>query len=1108
MGKNGMGASRFVGGRAALAKVLITTALTPVLAAGAMAQTADVQALDTQAPGAQTASSTSVAGRAFDIPAQPLAGALAQFGQQSGLQVSVDGALVRDLQAPAVAGVMRPEEALRRLLSGTGLVASRTDARTLMIRQAAGGDAPGDNAMILDTLVVEGRQGGIVQETGAERDARKADEIFDLNLSTDYTGKDEVERYKGISVADVLQGLTNVYSGDARNGGALDANIRGIQGAGRSPVIIDGTEQALVVWRGYNGVSNRSYVDPSLIAGVQVLKGPASVREVNSQIGGAVVIDTLDAGDILEPGEVFGVELRLEGGNNSTDPRLPTLSTGLDYREVDGIFGEDGMTAADFFAPVADTTLRVEPRTEDDNDVFSLGDRAARIAVAGRPRDDIEIFGAYAYRERGNYFAGVNNTDFYSQEDLPEGANFFMQRLALTFQPGNEVTNSSSELESWLFKTTWRIADDQILQFGYRNTGSEFGEILPSRLFRSDIEDNNSIGDVQWPLSRTRNHALNLEYKYAPDSPWLDLHANVWTTRENSNTYSAGGYPNVPSSRDDPTLINTALANARGTRYGITASNRMALLSSLDITIGGHYQYEKLRSDDSLDDLPDGHLSFRQFPREGRRQEYRADFNVEWRPTDFLTFNGGVARTGYWVFDDGLEGLLEGGREFRDVVTTGFAQGYTVQATGLEAWDVFNPPQDPANFDLTDPFQKFFYDLLVEDYNQRREQQIANPTPFNVGNFFFRWLPDENGNFRRADMPVACDNVSLDGFDLDAVVSGILADAVIPDQRVLNPAVRSALSGIACNGRAAPDDLVETIILSDPDDNRARRGAGWEPYVSATLNLSDDIRVYVRYAERFRFPSMFESTLGFSASINLAQPLKPERIQSYEAAYIQDFSRLFGLEGDQRADFKLVYFHNTVNDVIERGDNLRFENLDKQVIDGVELQARIDTGGFFFDLGAARIITNQVCDESRAARLDFDSPNIDVPDCVDYGFLGGYLLTQAIPTQTVNLTLGGRFFDRRLELGTRTTYYSEYDNPQLEEFVTGEDRLSGFSLNVPYAFGETLLLDAYARFNFSDRFTAEIVGTNITDQFFADPLSRSLIPAPGRQIRLSVTGRL
>lgn len=1095
MGANGLHGGRMR--RAAVAGILITTALTPLFAAGtAAAQTGPIQP-----PAAQSLLSDE---RAFSIPAQPLGGALAQFGQQSGLQVSVDGALVRNLQAPAVEGVMRGDEALRRLLAGTGLVSSQADARTVLIRQA-GGAAQENGGIILDTLVVEGRTGGIAPETGAERDARKSDEIFDLNLSTDYTGKEEVERYKGISVADVLQGLSNVYSGDARNGGALDPNIRGLQGAGRAPVIIDGTEQALVVWRGYNGVSNRSYVDPSLIAGVQVLKGPASVRDVNSQIGGAIVIDTLDAGDILDPGETFGLELRIEGGNNSTDPRLPTLSTGLDYRDVEGLYGEDGMTGA-FFAPYADLTLRVDPRTEDDNDVFSLGDRAARIAVAGR-RGDFEIFGAYAYRERGNYFSGVNNADYYSQEDLPAGTDTFMQRLALNFTPGNEVTNTSSELESWLLKTTWRIADDQILQLGYRNTRSAFGEIMPSRLIRSG--DTNPIGDIQWPLSRARNQALNLEYKYAPESPLLDIRANLWMTRGDDNTYSGGGYPNVPTSREDPTIINTALINAKSNRYGITASNRMELLSSLDVTLSGNYQYERQTSDDSFELAP-GQYSWRQFPREGRRQEYRVDLQVEWRPTDFLTFNGGVARAGYWAYDDGLHELLADGREFIDVATLGYVEAYEVTAQGIEAWEAINRANfeaSVASLDLSDPFQLFFYNILLDNFNQSFAAYAANPTPFSVGNFNVDWLADENGKFRRADQPVDCNNASLDDFDIDAVASDIVANPNQPDSIAL-PAVRNSLSGIGCGNISTGSIVTETLVL---EENEAKRGAGWEPYVSATLNLSEDIRIYARYAERYRFPSMFESTIGFSAGINLAQPLKPERIQSYEVAYIQDFSRLFGLDGDQRADFKLVYFHNTVNDVIERDTALRFTNLDKQVIDGVELQARIDIGGFFFDLGAARIITNQVCDESTAAVLDYLT-NASVPDdCVDYGFVGGYLLTQTIPTQSVNLTLGGRFFDRRLELGSRTTYYSEYDNPQLEEWVLApdiSDRVSGFGLNVPYAFGETLLLDAYARFKFSDRFTAELVGTNITDQFFADPLSRTLNPAPGRQIRFSVTGRL
>ncbi len=92
-------------------------------------------------------------------------------------------------------------------------------------------------------------------------------------MATAYSGRDRVERYRGSNPADVVKDLVGVFSGDARNSGALDINIRGIQGPGRVPVSIDGGEQALTVWRGYNGVSNRNYIDPNLIGGIQVIRG-------------------------------------------------------------------------------------------------------------------------------------------------------------------------------------------------------------------------------------------------------------------------------------------------------------------------------------------------------------------------------------------------------------------------------------------------------------------------------------------------------------------------------------------------------------------------------------------------------------------------------------------------------------------------------------------------------------------------------------------------------------------------------------------------------------------------------------------------------------------
>jgi len=60
---------------------------------------------------------------------------------------------------------------------------------------------------------------------------------------------------------------------------------------------------------------------------------------------------------------------------------------------------------------------------------------------------------------------------------------------------------------------------------------------------------------------------------------------------------------------------------------------------------------------------------------------------------------------------------------------------------------------------------------------------------------------------------------------------------------------------------------------------------------------------------------------------------------------------------------------------------------------------------------------------------------------------------------------------------------------------------------VPYTWGEILTVDAYVKFRLNDRYSAELVGTNLNDRYYLDPLSRSLMPAPGRTVRLSLTGR-
>jgi hypothetical protein len=58
----------------------------------------------------------------FDIAAQPLAAALDAYSAATGMQVIYDGALASGRRSTAVEGAMAPDQALRLLLEGTGLV--------------------------------------------------------------------------------------------------------------------------------------------------------------------------------------------------------------------------------------------------------------------------------------------------------------------------------------------------------------------------------------------------------------------------------------------------------------------------------------------------------------------------------------------------------------------------------------------------------------------------------------------------------------------------------------------------------------------------------------------------------------------------------------------------------------------------------------------------------------------------------------------------------------------------------------------------------------------------------------------------------------------------
>jgi iron complex outermembrane recepter protein len=128
--------------------LLATSAILVVLMATALPLRAQGQAGEPQVGQASQ--------RSFNIPPQPLSSALPLFGQQSGRQITADAALVRGINTPGVQGTMTIEEALQRLLAGTGLTFSGIAGDTIALQRTAQGGQLPSGVMQLDPVQVQG----------------------------------------------------------------------------------------------------------------------------------------------------------------------------------------------------------------------------------------------------------------------------------------------------------------------------------------------------------------------------------------------------------------------------------------------------------------------------------------------------------------------------------------------------------------------------------------------------------------------------------------------------------------------------------------------------------------------------------------------------------------------------------------------------------------------------------------------------------------------------------------------------------------------------------------------------------------------------------------
>ena len=88
-------------------------------------------------------------------------------------------------------------------------------------------------------------------------------------------------------------------------------NIRGLQDFGRVAVVVDGARQNYQ--RTGHNANGSFFLDPELIGGIDIVRGPTANIYGSGAIGGVVSFRTKDIHDVVRPGERWGVDMTGSG---------------------------------------------------------------------------------------------------------------------------------------------------------------------------------------------------------------------------------------------------------------------------------------------------------------------------------------------------------------------------------------------------------------------------------------------------------------------------------------------------------------------------------------------------------------------------------------------------------------------------------------------------------------------------------------------------------------------------------------------------------------------------------------------------------------------------
>ncbi|MFC5386530.1 TonB-dependent receptor domain-containing protein [Aquamicrobium segne] len=263
-----------------------------------------------------------------------------------------------------------------------------------------------------------------------------------------------------------------------------------------------------------------------------------------------------------------------------------------------------------------------------------------------------------------------------------------------------------------------------------------------------------------------------------------------------------------------------------------------------------------------------------------------------------------------------------------------------------------------------------------------------------------------------------------------------------------------------------------------------KRGNRTSPNIGLTLKPWDGVQFFDTYKEGYRPPSLQESLSG-GGFLQANPNLDAEIARNWEFGLNLSKDDVF-LAGD-KFRFKAAYFDNTTDGYIARTlDRTTWmytrTNIDRAKFSGIEISSEYDMGRFFLN-GAFTYY-------DKVAFCMNNAP------CQSSSLSDDYSANHIPPKHWTSLTFGARAFDQRLTLGTRVTIVGAR---AMDVIPDGTNLVLQWD---PYT-----LTDVFANFKINDDFVLDVSAENIFDKYYVDPLGATLLPSPGRTIRMSLTAK-